>query len=98
MSELAAVTAEASEPEPFYWSFGGKDFVLPAKPDIRAFALLTKPERIFDGLRILFGREQWEQVIESDDVLDDERFAQLLHDYTAHIGVDLGEWSASTRS
>jgi hypothetical protein len=94
--DLDALEHEAEE-EPFFFRFGGEEYVLPPHLDIRAAAALGGG-RIDDGLRILLGAEQWTRLQQADAVFDDRHLVALLEEYSSHIGVTLGELPASPSS
>lgn len=94
--DLDAFVSEVTE-EPFRFRFGGEQYELPARFDIRAVAALAAG-RLDDALRMLLGVAQWERIQAVDAVLDERGLKALLDRYMAHSGVDLGEPLASTGS
>lgn len=94
--DLDALIAEA-EGEPFLFTFGGEKYELPPRVDMLALIALDEG-RLGDGLRLLFGEDQWQQIEDSDAVFNDQAMEALLQRYFAHLGVELGKSGASSRS
>lgn len=95
--DLDALDADESG-EPFAFRFGGEDYALPPKIDLRAVAAL-EGNRYDAALRMLLGPLQWERMQASPAVFDQRKFEALFAAYGKHQGVDsLGESSASTGS
>lgn len=95
--DLDALAAEAAGKEPFRFRFGGQDYVLPADMNILAAAAFTHGD-IYEGLELLLGVEQWDQMLNSEAVLTDAMLSGLFDKYQSHMGIDVGESSASTVS
>lgn len=95
--DLDAVIAESAPREPFRFKFGGEEYVLPASPDLRAFAALSA-ERLDDGFRLMLGPDQWARLQACDAVFDQTAFEHLIVAYQEHVGADLGESGASATS
>jgi hypothetical protein len=87
--DLDALARDATA-EPFHFRFDGREYDLPARPDIRFFAAL-EAEKLNDALRILLGTGQWDEIMRSEAVLDDTMLAALLKAYLGHVGVELPE-------
>jgi hypothetical protein len=94
--DLDAIIAER-QGFPFTFRFGGAEYSLPPRMDMRALALFTDG-KVFDALRTMLGAEQWQQMLDADQVLDDDTLKALLEAYSRHGGASLGESSASTGS
>lgn len=94
--DLDAVAAE-SEAEPFPFKFGGDVYELPAHIDLRA-SVAWAEGHILDAFTLLLGEDQWQQIQDSDAVLDDNQFLALMDAYQKHLGLRAGESKASSRS
>lgn len=81
----------------FQFTFGGEAYTLPAHPNLLAVLDLDN-NRIEKGLRRLLGGDQWARMEASDAVLDTDRFNALMEAYQKHLGVPMGELSASPAS
>lgn len=93
--DLDAVIAEREPRSPFTFRFGGEVYSLPAWPDLRAAAALDTG-RIYDGLRLLLGAEQWARLQAAEAVFDEDAFVDMYRAYQRHIGAALGESGASS--
>jgi hypothetical protein len=93
----AAVAEVAAGREPFRFTFGGENYELPPRMDIRALGMFTKGD-VHDGLRLLLGADQFERMLASPAVFSDEAFGKLVEAYAAHQNTTVGESSASTSS
>lgn len=83
---------------PFTFRFGGEEYTLAPRIDLRAVAAL-EGNRYDAALRMLLGPEQWERMQASPAAFDQTKFEALFDAYAKHQGVDsLGESSASTGS
>lgn len=95
--DLDALVAD-EDGQPFTFRFGGEDYTLPPRIDLRAVAAL-EGNRYDAALRMLLGPDQWDRMQQSDAVFDQPKFEALFNAYGRHQGVDgLGESSASTPS
>lgn len=94
---LDAVVSESAGKGPFRFQFGGDEYELPPDMNIIAAAAMAGGE-IYEGLKLLLGHEQWKRMRESDSVLTDAMLSALFTAYQEHMGVDMGESSASTVS
>jgi hypothetical protein len=95
--DLDALAAEADGKEPFRFQFGGEAYELPSELDIRGTAALSSG-RVYEGLQMLLGDEQWQRMQDADAVLTDRMLGALFEAYAEHAGLSLGESSASTDS
>jgi hypothetical protein len=96
--DLDAVAAEAAGTgEPFTFTFGGDQYELPARFDVRVIALIGKGD-VYDALRTLLGKDQTDRLMASDAVFNDKVFAALIEAYAEHQNVSTGESLASTSS
>lgn len=95
--DLDALAAEADGKEPFRFQFGGEAYELPAEMDIRGAAALASG-RVYEGLQMVLGDEQWERMQAADTVLTDKMLQALFEKYAEYTGASLGESSASTVS
>lgn len=96
MFNLDAVANEA-DGIPFEFIFGGEKYQLPPSPDVLAASMFAVGN-FYGGLQRMLGDEQWQRIVASDAVMDQDRLAALLNAYKAHAGADVGESLASTRS
>jgi hypothetical protein len=94
--DLDALDADEAG-EPFTFRFGGEDYTLPPKIDLRAVAAL-EGNRYDAALRMLLGPVQYERMQQASAVFDQRKFEALFNAYGAHQGVSLGESEASTDS
>ena len=94
--DFDALAAEETG-EPFRFRFGGEDYELPSRIDVRAVAAMAAG-RMDDSLRMLLGADQWTRLQASPAVFNDHTFEALLDRYLAHEGTTMGESSASTSS
>lgn len=95
--DLDALAAEADGAAPFEFTFGGEGYQLPGSFDMRAAAALSAG-KVYEGLELLLGVDQWARMQAADQVLTDAMLGALLDRYAEHAGVSLGESSASTSS
>ena len=91
--DLDAVVREV-EGEPFAFTFGGEEYVLPAQPDILGAAAATGG-RLDVLLRRLLGDEQWDRMLASPATFTNEHLETLMDAYGAHLGIDMGNSQAS---
>jgi hypothetical protein len=83
---------------PWSFRFGGERYTLPPHMDVRAMAAVGAG-RLDDGLRMLLGPDQWDQLQASPKVFDTPRLKAIIERYALYAeGVSLGESSASTAS
>lgn len=94
--ELDALDREAKA-EPFEFRFDGEIYTLPPDFDMRHAALFTEGD-VLGGLEAVLGTEQWERLSASPKMLSIGKVNQLLEEWCASIGVELGESAASSRS
>jgi hypothetical protein len=94
--DLDAIQNEADD-KPFEFTFGGEQYELPPRMDMRVVAVLTKGQ-VGEALEMLLGPEQWQRMLHADAVLDERRLSALLAAYTEHTGMSVGESSASANS
>jgi hypothetical protein len=94
--KLDSVENEAKA-EPFEFEFDGDIYTLPLDFDMRHAGLFTDG-RVLDGLAAILGPDQWERLDGSPKILSIKRVNELLEAWCEHIGVDLGESPASSRS
>ena len=83
--------------EPFEFEFDGDVYTLPPDFDMRHASLFTEG-RVLDGLEAILGAEQWERLNASPKILSVNRVNDLLEAWCEHIGVEVGESPASSRS
>jgi hypothetical protein len=98
--DLDAAVAEAVATaglEPFRFTFGGEDYELPPRMDIRALGSFTKGD-VYDGLRLMLGPDQHERLLASPAVFSDDAFQKLIEAYAEHQGTTIPESAASTSS
>lgn len=95
--DLDRVIAEREVKPAFVFRFDGETYSLPARPDMRAAALFADAQ-LRQGFEVLLGSAQWERLVASEATFDDQAFTAMYEAYQAHIGEDLGESKASTRS
>lgn len=95
--DLDAFIAAEGEEEPFRFRFAGESYVLPPRLDVRALGALAAG-KIFDGLRLMLGDEQWDRLQAAQATFDDRALKALFERYAAHTGTTMGEPSASTSS
>lgn len=93
---VEAVAREALE-QPWEFTFDGESYLLPNDFDMRAAACLAGGD-LERGLQILLGAEQWERLCRSPLIFGVKQLKDLLNAYTTDIGVELGEWQASSVS
>lgn len=93
---LDAVATEAAG-EPFQFTFGGNTYTLPVEPDLVTARLLQKGQ-VADALGRLLGPEQWDSLVESDEVFTLSHLEALFGAYGEHLGIDMGESPASSSS
>jgi hypothetical protein len=79
------------------FEFDGEVYTLPSDFDMRAAIALTTGA-LEEGLRILLGQEQWERIDASSKVFGMRELRRMLAAYCTEIGVDLGEFGASSGS
>lgn len=94
--QLDAVEHEAKA-ELFEFEFDGDTYTLPPDFDMRHAAMFTGGD-VLGGLEAVLGTEQWERLDSSPKVLSIKRVNALLEAWCEHIGVELGESTASSRS
>lgn len=80
--DLDAVAA-ASTGAPFVFRFGGEDYTLPPRVDVRVSALLGAG-RLYEALRTMLGAEQWQRMQDSSATMTDEGFTGLMAAYGQH--------------
>lgn len=97
--DLGKVIAEQARRKPFEFTIGPPTakFSLPGRMDVRAIACLAAGD-LGEGLTILLGEHQWEALKAHPVLLDSDALGALFQAYLAHLGTDLGELAASTRS
>jgi hypothetical protein len=93
---LDAVVSETGS-EPFDFTFGGEGYTLPAQVDLLAAASL-EGGKLYEGLHRLMGDDQWDRLLASKAVMDNDKLKALMEAYAAHVGLSLGESGASTGS
>jgi hypothetical protein len=94
--KLEAIEREGGEGTwPF--DFDGHRYHLPSDFDWRAANALTKGD-IELGLELLLGDEQWQRMQASPKVFGVKAIVNMLNAYATDIGVDLGEFQASSAS
>jgi hypothetical protein len=93
--DLDAVAAEA-DGEPFVFTFGGEEYVLAPKVDIRVGIALAEEDWI-GALRRMLG-DQWDRLVASPAALTGPLAGTLIRAYLDHSGQSAGESSASSRS
>jgi hypothetical protein len=86
--------ARETEGEPFTFTFGGDEYELPAQPDVRAITAASAG-RVEEMLERLLGADQWARLQASPALLTQEMFKGLLTAYGEHLGIDVGNLSAS---
>jgi hypothetical protein len=94
--KLDAIENEAKE-ELFTFTFDGETYTLPPDFDMRHAAMFTSGD-ILGGLEAVLGPDQWDQLDSSPKILSIKRVNALLEAWCEHIGVELGESAASSRS
>jgi hypothetical protein len=96
--DLDALLADTPDPRPvFRFRFGGEQYTLPPSIDIRAAAAL-QAGKLWDGLAVLLGAEQWERMQASQSTFNGDALKALMDRYAKHTGAPLGESSGSTSS
>jgi hypothetical protein len=91
--DLDAVAREA-EGEPFPFTFGEEEYVLPPQPDLLAVAAASGG-RLDQLLRRLLGEEQWNHMLESPATFTAAHLEALMNAYGEHLGIDMGNSEAS---
>jgi hypothetical protein len=94
--KLDAVAREAKG-EAFEFEFDGETYVMPPDFDVRFANMMTGGD-ILGGLEGVLGPEQWERLDSSPAILSIGKVNELLEAWCDHIGVELGESPASSRS
>jgi hypothetical protein len=91
--DLDACLAEGDEArEPFPFTFGGEEFVLPHPDDVGITALNALNEgNSAKGLRLLLGEDQWGRLDGLDAAFTASAFRRLAEAWKGHYAVDLGE-------
>lgn len=95
--DVDAIMAERVEKPPYVFRFGGEIYNLPPRADFRAIAAMSQGE-LDKAMRLLMGQSQWERLQDAEAVFTDETLKVVMDGYQAHMGEDLGESKASTRS
>lgn len=93
---VEAIAREADK-EAWRFEFDGDEYSLPHDFDMRAAAAFNAND-LEGGLRVLLGDEQWERIVASKKVFGVKELRDLLAAYCDGIGVDLGEFAASSSS
>jgi hypothetical protein len=94
--KLDAVKREA-DTEPFEFEFDGDIYTMP--PDFDARAAQAFADADFQGaLEILLGPDQWDRLYRSPKLLSLQRINEMVGEWCDHIGVEVGESSAPSRS
>lgn len=93
---LDAVESETNS-TPFDFTFGGEAYTLPAQVDLLAAASL-EGGKLYEGMHRLLGDGQWDRLLASTAVLDNDKLKALMKAYAEHVGLSLGESAASTDS
>jgi hypothetical protein len=99
--KVFSVTKVLDEAEPkvdFFFEFYGEEYTLPARPDLVAASLLSSENSFGEGFERLMGQEQWARLIDQPEVFSPDALQAVMEAYKEHIGEDLGESRASTRS
>lgn len=91
--DLDAVGREA-EGEPFTFTFGGEEYVLPAQPDMRV-ATAASAGRLEEMLERMLGPDQWARLQASPAPFTSVQLDALLTAYGEHLGIDMGNSEAS---
>jgi hypothetical protein len=86
---LDAVESEGKA-KPFEFTFGGEGYSLPAQVDLLAAAAL-EGGKLYEGLHRLLGDGQWDRLLASSAVLDNDKLKALMEAYAEHVGLSLGE-------
>jgi hypothetical protein len=94
---LDALASEGDGRAVFEFTFGGETYELPPEMDVRAASALSAG-RVYEGLGMLLGDVQWSRMQAAEQILTEKMLSALLQEYAAHMGIDLGESSASTGS
>jgi hypothetical protein len=94
--KLDAVAREAKA-EPFEFTFDGETYTMPPDFDVRYAGMMTDGD-VLGGLAGVLGPEQWERLNSADAILSITKVNELLEEWCEHIGVELGESSAPSRS
>lgn len=94
--DLDALEVEATN-EPFVFTFGGKQYVVPAIIDLRITAALQRGDYA-SAVRALVGEDQWASIVASDAVLDTARADLLIRAFAEHCGTSPGKSSGSSSS
>lgn len=96
--DLDALLDDNEEREPFAFKWDGEEYELPPVRDMRAVGAISAG-RIYDGLLLLLGPEQWARIQASPKVLSAPKLRKLLDAYSEYIdGLNVGESSASSSS
>lgn len=93
---LEGLTREA-DGDAWPFEFDGDRYLLPSDFDWRAAEAITSGD-LERGLRQLLGDEQWERMCASERIFGVRELVNLLNAYCEAIGVDMGEFKASSGS
>lgn len=94
--DLDALEVETTN-EPFVFTFGGKQYVVPAIIDLRITAALRQGDYA-TAVRVLVGEDQWASIVASDAVLDTARADTLIRAFGEHCGASPGKSGGSPSS
>src|SRR5262245_4931433 len=93
---VEAIDREARR-EGWEFEFDGERYILPNDFDMRAAVAITNGDA--EGcLRLLLGEEQWHRLEDSPKVFGVKALRDMLQSYCDDIGVNLGEFEASSPS
>lgn len=96
--DLESILDDNEDREPFTFTWDGEEYELPPVRDMRAVGAIAGG-RIYDGLLLLLGPEQWARLQNSPRVLSSKRMRALLDAYNQYVdGLSSGESSASSGS
>jgi len=94
--KVEALSREALE-DPWEFEFDGVIYELPSDFDMRAAAALSIGN-LEAGLRIMLGEAQWKTLCDSQLIFGVKQLTDMIGSYAEAIGVELGEFKASSPS
>jgi len=93
----AAVAEKHAGVAPFLFRWGGKKYEAPIDADLEAIEAFDRGD-LLDGLRLLLGDEQWENMRASGTPIGVTALRLLVDQWMAHVGINPGEGPASSSS
>jgi hypothetical protein len=82
---------------PFTFTFDGQEYTLPPDVDFDTITALQS-EHLQDAFAGLLGPEQWQRLDASPKVFGARAFTAVMKEYLTHLGLGMGESSASPPS